>query len=282
MAVDTPVPYVDADGVARGTVTVRQVADPFTEHRPDSPPGEGTRYVMLTVAFESAEDQAFDADPSDVLVQDSEGFLWGRTGINRPPEATIPELSSQEMGPGNRVSGVIGYVVPADATIERVLYQPEGGRLMTLAEVAPTSSVAVDTPVPYVDADGVARGTVTVRQVADPFTEHRPDSPPGEGTRYVMLTVAFESAEDQAFDADPSDVLVQDSEGFLWGRTGINRPPEATIPELSSQEMGPGNRVSGVIGYVVPADATIERVLYQPEGGRLMTLAEVAPTGGGA
>ena len=137
-AVGTDVPYVDAEGIARGHVTVTEVADPFTEHHADYPPEEGTRYVMVTVAFEAAADQPFEADSNDILLQDTEGSLWARASVNRPPEATIPELSSQEMAPGNRISGVIGYVVPEDAQLERVLYQPDSGRLITLAQTAPS------------------------------------------------------------------------------------------------------------------------------------------------
>lgn len=134
LAVGTDVPYVDAEGVARGHVTVTDLADPFTEHHADYPPEEGSRYVMLTVAFEAAADQTFEADSYDILLQDTKGFLWGRDSVTRPPETAIPELSSQEMAPGNRISGVIGYVVPADAVIARVLYQPESGRLIALAQ----------------------------------------------------------------------------------------------------------------------------------------------------
>ena len=114
--------------------------------------------------------------------------------------------------------------------------------------------------------------------MADPFTEYDADYPPEEGTRYVLLTVAFEAAEDQTFAADPYDILLQDTDGFLWGRGSVTRPPEAPIPELSSQDLAPGNRISGVIPYVVAADAVIDHILYQPESGRLITLSQSAPS----
>ena len=139
---------------------------------------------------------------------------------------------------------------------------------------------AVGTDVPYVDAEGIARGHVTVADVADPFTEYDADYPPEEGTRYVLLTVAFEAAEDQTFAADPYDILLQDTDGFLWGRGSVTRPPEAPIPELSSQDLAPGNRISGVIPYVVAADAVIDHILYQPESGRLIRLADLVPEPG--
>ena len=37
-ALGTPVTYVDPEGIIRGEVTVREVADPFTDHEPAYPP----------------------------------------------------------------------------------------------------------------------------------------------------------------------------------------------------------------------------------------------------
>jgi hypothetical protein len=149
--------------------------------------------------------------------------------------------------------------------------------------VEPTESVpalasevpAVSTDIPYVDSEGISRGQIAVTDVADPFTEHHPDYPPDAGTRYVMVGMAFEAAADQTFEADTYDMLLQDTEGFLWGRGSITRPEDAEIPELTAQDLAPGNRISGVVPFVVPADAVIDRVLYQPESGRLITLASV-------
>ena len=275
--IGTAVPYVDADGIARGQITVTDLADPFTAHHPDYPPDAGTRFVMLGMAFEAAVDQTFDADPYDILLLDTEGFLWGLGSVTQPSEGPIEELSSQSLAPGDRTSGAVPFVVPADAVIDQILYQPESGRLVGLAELVPEPEPGIGVDVPYVDADGTARGTVTVIDLADPFSEHDPSYPPDAGSRYVMLDVAFATADDQTFEADPYDILLQDADGFLWGRGSVTRPSEAAIPELDAQHLAPNNRVSGLVPFVVPADAVIDHVLYQPESGRLITLAEAAP-----
>ncbi len=140
----------------------------------------------------------------------------------------------------------------------------------------------VGTDIPYVDAEGVERGLVTVSEVADPFTDFNPDQPPEAGSRYVLLTVAFEAAADQPFEADPYDLLFQDTDGYLWSPTSVPRPADVVIPELQSQTMAPGNRVSGVVGFVVPEDAELTGVHFQPESGRLVLLADLAGAAPGA
>src|SRR4051812_20893799 len=102
--------------------------------------------------------------------------------------------------------------------------------------VAQSPSPAVGTDVPYADAAAGQAGTVTVRGIEDPFTAYREDSPPADGQRYVLLSVAFEAAEDMPFEASASRILLQDTDGFLWAAADVPRPSDATPKELQSQD----------------------------------------------
>ncbi|MCY7419907.1 MAG: DUF4352 domain-containing protein, partial [Chloroflexi bacterium] len=189
-------------------------------------------------------------------------------------------LESQELEAGDRVSGAINYIVPESAIIDEVLYQPSsGGRVITLVDQVPEVGPPLDTDVPYSDPAGALAGLVTVRAIEDPFTGFREDSPPGVGLRYVQLNVAFEAAEDKPFEAHPSHIVLQDTEGFLWAYASISRPPDAKPQDLESQELEAGDRVSGAINYIVPESAIIDEVLYQPSsGGRVITLVDLSVT----
>ena len=48
----------------------------------------------------------------------------------------MPDLQSQNLAPFDRVSGVIPYVLPADASIVRIVYRGDGSRFMTLSDLA--------------------------------------------------------------------------------------------------------------------------------------------------
>src|SRR5262245_8192232 len=154
-----------------------------------------------------------------------------------------------------------------------------GGASLAAAQDAQTG---VGTPVTYVDPDGVTRGTVTISEVADPFEDFEPTRPPEAGTKYVLLTVVFEAAADQTFEVQPWQVVTQDTNGFLYAYGFVPRPADAVIPDLQGQTMAPGNRISGVIGYVVPDTAQIDQVYYAPASDRAITLVDLVPGGGAA
>jgi len=270
-----PVPYLDAQGNQLGTILIREFADPFTEFEPTAPPAEGQRYVMLTTTFEAAEDQAFPTDPYQVQLLDSNGYLYYPGRVIRPAEATVPDLQSQNLAPFDRVSGVIGYVLPADASIVRILYRGDGSRFMTLADLGDAGSVALGEPRPITSAEGVTLGSVAVREVMDPFTEFDPASPPAEGQHYVGLDLAFTAAADQALGAYPGSVMVVGTDGVMYWPTWVPRPEPFLLQNVENTPLSPEDRVSGFVGYVLPEGVSVDTVVYNSDRDRFLALADL-------
>ena len=267
--------FVDADGIERGTVSLEEIADPFEDYPADRPPAEDSRYVVLTVAFEATGDEAFEASPSHLTLRDANGFLWGSASVPREEDA-FPDLSSQTLAPGNRISGAVGFIVPEDTGLDDLFYQPDSGRLIRLADLRddPEPGPSVGDEVTYVDTEG-AEGLVTVREFEDPFEDYPEDRDPEDEARYVLLTVSVENSGDTALDASPGQVTLRDADGFLWGNATVPREDDA-FPELSSHTLAPDDRISGVIGFIVPEDAELTTIYYQPESGRVIVLADLA------
>jgi len=274
-AQDEPVGFLDAAGTSLGTITIREFADPYTEFEPTRPPAEGQRYALLTVTFEAAEDQAFPTDPRQIQLQDAAGYLYGPVGVPRPADSIIPDLQGQTLAPFDRISGVVGYVLPEDASVVRVVYRGDGSRFIPISEPGTSAAVGVAEPRTFSDADGTALGTITVRELADPFTEYEPTRPPAEGQRYVMLTMAFEAAQDQAMHADPRAVWLVDASGSVYRPVGIARPAPQLMQDLDIQPLSPGDRISGVIGFQVPADAVLDSIVYASEGSRYVAVTDL-------
>jgi hypothetical protein len=274
-AQDDAVPFQDVAGTTLGTILIREVADPYTEFEPTRPPVEGTRYALLTVTFEAAEDQPFPTDPRQIQLQDANGYLYGPAGVPRPADSVSPDLQSQTLSPFDRVSGVVGYVLPEDASIVRIVYRGDGSRLVPITEPGDGGAVAVGEPRTFALADGTALGTITVRDVADPYADFVPTQPPAEGQRFVMLTLAFDAAADQALFADPRAVFLVDTNGSVYRPTRIAREPGELLQELDIQPLSPEDRVSGVIGYTVPADAVLAGIIYNSEGNRFVPIADL-------
>jgi len=274
-AQNEPVPYLDAEGTQLGSISIRDVADPYVDFEPTRPPAEGQRYALLTVMFEAAEDQAFPTDPRQIQLQDAAGYLHTPSSVPRPADAVVPELQSQNLAPFDRVSGVVGYVLPADADIVRILYRGDGSRLMPIAAPGAAGAVAIGEAKTFTDAEGTALGTVTVRDVADPFTDFEPSRPSAEGQRYVLLTMAFEAAEEQALYADPRAVYVVDSQGTFYRPSQVPRPAGELLQDLDIQPLSPADRISGVVGYQIPADAVLDSIVFGSEGNRFVPLADL-------
>ncbi len=270
-----PVPYLDADGNQLGTILIRDFADPFTEFDPAGPPAEGQRYAVLTVTFEAAEDQAFPTDPYQVQLLDSDGYLHYSSWVPRPPDATVPDLQSQNLAPFDRVSGVIPYVLPADASIVRVVYRGDGSRLMTLSDLADAGAVAVGEARTITNAEGTPLGSVTVREVMDPFADFDPNSPPAEGQRYVGLDLAFEAAADQALWAYPGSVSVVGTDGVMYFPTWVPRPQPYLLQDVESTPLSPGDRVSGFVGYLMPEGVSVDAVVYNSDYDRYLPVADL-------
>jgi len=272
-AVGTEVPVVDADGVTHGTIQIKELNDPF-QGDPDSPPADGSRYVGLIAVFTAADDQQLDANPYYVVVRDTDGYLYTPQYVARPADDPIPDLQSQTLAPGNRISGFVGYVLPSSAAIDDVFYTPSSYEALTLVQVDQGPDPAVDQPIAFTAQDG-SQATFTV-DVTDPFTGA--SSPAAEGMRYVGLQVRIENTGNSVFNADPSDIYLRTDAGALIYPAGISRT-DTTIPDLQNQPLSPGDRISGFVGYAVPADATVMTIELWPDSGRRMTLAAI--TGGG-
>src|SRR5215216_4863171 len=269
------VPVTDEEGTAVGSITVTEVVDPFTDFDPAYPPEEGGRYVAVNVAFDADAGNRFEIAPYTIVLQDDAGFLWNQASMPLPDEALIPELSSQTLGPGSRVTGVVGFVVPEGREPARVLYQPESSRLIPLLNLSGEEPPALGETVSIVDSEG-GSGSVTVSEVVDPFEDVEPGQTPTEGGRFVMVTLVYENTSDGRFFVEPYGLLLRDEDGNLWSSTSVTRL-EGTelVPDITSAQLAPGDRLSGAVVFVVPEGTGLAGIYTSPVSGQLLQLADL-------
>jgi len=216
------VPVTDEEGVDVGSITVTEVIDPFTDFDPAYPPEEGGRYVAVNIAFDADAGNRFEISPYTIVLQDDAGYLWNQASMPLPDDALVPELSSQTLGPGSRVTGVVGFVVPEGREPARVLYQPESSRLIPLLNLTGEEPPALGDSVSIVDSEG-GSGSVTVSEVVDPFEDVDPGQTSPEGGRFVMVTLVYENTSDGRFFVEPYGLLLRDENGNLWSATSVTR-----------------------------------------------------------
>jgi hypothetical protein len=269
------VPVTDEEGTAVGSITVTEVIDPFTEFDPAYPPEAGGRYVAVNVAFDADAGNRFDIAPSDIVLQDDAGFLWNQASMELAEDVLIPELSSQTLGPGSRVTGVVGFVVPEGRTPAQVLYQPESSRLISLLNVTGEEPPAPGESVAIVDSEG-GSGSVTVSEVVDPFEDVDPSQAAPEDGRFVMVTLVYENTSDGKFFVEPYGLLLRDANGNLWSATSVTRLEESElVPDITSAQLAPGDRLSGAVIFVVPEGTDLAGIYTSPVSGQLIQLADL-------
>ena len=273
------IPLVDENGVTRGTVTLREVTDPFTDAEPSQAP-DGMRYVGLIVAFTAADDQTLSADPWSIWLHDSEGWLYSPAYVPRPADQVQPDLQSQDLAPGNRISGFVGYTIPADATLDEIVYERASNVSMTLDDLRGLPGPAPGTDVTYTAPNG-GEAVITI-DVQDPYTDFDPSYPPQPGTRFVGLQVAYQNTGALPFDAQPSQLYLRTADGSLYWPGYVYRAPDAPIPDLDGQNMSPGNLISGFVGYQIPESSTLQGVDLWPTSDRRVELVDLAGGGAGA
>jgi len=269
------VPVTDEEGAAVGSITVTEVIDPFTEFDPAYPPEEGGRYVAVNIAFDADAGNRFDIAPSEIVLQDDAGFIWNQASMELAEDALIPQLSSQTLGPGSRVTGVIGFAVPEGRTPARVLYQPESSRIIPLLNLSEEEQPALGESVAIVDSEG-GSGSVTVTEVVDPFEDVDPSQAAAADGRFVMVTLAYENTSEGRFFVEPYGLLLRDANGNLWSATSVTRLEESElIPDITSAQLAPGDRLSGAVVFVVPEGVGLAGLYTSPVSGQLLQLADL-------
>jgi hypothetical protein len=123
-------------------VTVAEVVDPFEDVDPSQAAPEDGRFVMVTLVYENTSDGRFFIEPYGLLLRDANGNLWSATSVTRLEESElIPNITSAQLAPGDRLSGAVVFVVPEGTGLAGVYTSPVSGQLLQLADLESGSEV---------------------------------------------------------------------------------------------------------------------------------------------
>ncbi|MGH2531121.1 MAG: DUF4352 domain-containing protein [Thermomicrobiales bacterium] len=169
------------------------------------------------------------------------------------------------------VVGSVASVTAQDATPEAPQAGPAG-------DAAGGGDPAVGEAAIYINEQGEEAAQVTIEEVIDPFEDYDEGDGPDRGYRFVALRITVEATGEDAVDVSAFDFLLQDSQGFLWNDTLVFRAEEQeeADPEMEDANLAPGDSVSGLLFYTLYADNDVDHIFWQPESGRLITVAKVS------
>ena len=138
-----------------------------------------------------------------------------------------------------------------------------------------TGDPAVGDTVTYIDESGNPVATISVDNVERGWQDFDEFYEPDAGMDYVALTLTVNSEVGRGtLEVSDYDFSLQDSDGFLWGTAFVNAADGVEITPLDDNlNLGAGESETFLVVFEVLEGQQLTHVFWQPDSGRLLTLA---------
>ena len=138
-SVGESVPYIAESGQEVATVTVTEVVRGWGGYSEFSEPAVGSEYVGFVIEVESTTPTgAIEVNDFDFLLQDTAGFFGGTSFVSidedNPPDPA-PLDDPVQLAGGETIEFVVVFEAFEGAELANIFWQPESGRLITLAQL---------------------------------------------------------------------------------------------------------------------------------------------------
>ena len=147
-----------------------------------------------------------------------------------------------------------------------------------------TADPAVGDTVTYVDADGLSVAEVTVEKVQRQWDVPGDDAdePTAEATddlEYIAAEVTVKNVlEEGTVELSDVDFSLHDAAGFLWAPSVVPATDGFDVAPLTEDvvTLQPGDSLTFLLVYEVVSGQPLAHLFWQPDTGRLITLASLA------
>ncbi len=255
------VPIYSVDGNQIGTITINEIIEPFEDYDQSYSPQRGYHWVALDVTIANTSQRAFEADPYDLQVVDTEGYISTQSSMYLGESSTVTLFEyTDALAPGTDVSGLVTFEVYSGSAISRVLYTPAYEVLATVADLR-TEQVAAGTPVSIIGTSGSEVARVTVNGVGDPFDAYDEYSAPTRGSRYVAFDVTVVNTGSRTLSTSPNDFSATDDLGFLLERPYVTSTDPGMV-NFDYIDLAPGEEQRGAIYFQVLEGIPVIQLTY--------------------
>lgn len=263
------VPIYSSDtGDEVATITVNDVTDPFEDYDDYSAPARGSRYIAVdyTITNEVPND-SLDSPVYSLGLSSSEGLLLTSTYVGLPNDSNVTELSTDPILGGESATGTLFYNLPDDTKLGG-LYYTGYGYYTLLADLGGTQNPAVGDDVTVYNANGDEYAAVTVTDYQDPFEDYSEYSAPESGSRVIAATVSLQNLiSNDGIDFSQYDFSLQTSTGLLVSSTYVEPADSSDLTPLEDGRVAGGDSAEGTIFFVLPEEAEVSGIIFQPESG---------------
>jgi hypothetical protein len=260
------VTFSNPDGDEIGSVTLEDIVDPFDEFEERAQPG--LRFLSIELTIENTGEDDLEIATSNIGVVDEVGTIFTGVAVTRTDGAD--ELEPATLEPGDEITGSLAIGFPEDSEITQIIWFVATGILPIIynaAEPVPPGDTVMLSTADYENYEDVAE--LTVDEVVDPLE----DVEAGSGQRAVGATISIENAGEEPFAPEPASFYLGTTDGIFWSPDpSIERSDDAIdeLPDLTDDEIEPGDQVTGFVAFLIPEDAEISYLMYFPGDGTRM------------
>jgi hypothetical protein len=255
------------DGDELGTVTLEEIVDPFEEFEERAEPG--LRFLSIELTIENTGEDDLEIATGNIGVVDEAGTIFVRVAdITRTDDAEPLEDTTLE--PGDEITGSLAVGFPEDGEIAQVFWFVDTGILPIIynaAEPVPPGDTVMLSTEDFENYEDVAE--LTVDELVDPLE----DVEAGSRQRAIGATISIENAGEEPFAPEPASFYLGTTAGIFWSPDpSIERSDDAIdgLPDLTGDEIEPGDQATGFVGFLIPEDAEISYLMYFPGDGTRM------------
>ncbi|HEV2529154.1 MAG TPA: DUF4352 domain-containing protein [Thermomicrobiales bacterium] len=248
------------------TLSVDEIIDPFEDYDEYGAPERGERYVAVGVTVENLiPNDSIDPPVWYLTLQDTDGASYTSTYVFLPEDTDYPELSTDPILGGESASGYVFFLLPEDAEVAGIYYISSYQYLLIEAVNEAAAVPDLGEPVAAADEEGNEFVSAAVVEYLDSVDDYAEYYAPESGFRYVGVTVEIENlVENDGLDVNPFDFTVVTEDGFLFSSTYFEAEDEDAYTILESTRLRGGETIEGTVFFVVPEDAVITGILFQP------------------
>jgi hypothetical protein len=227
-----------------------------------NPPDPGKKYLVVDLMIANQGENSFNISPAfQMTLKDSSGQKFNVNGKANLASGSNPP--NGEVNPGEKIRGKVGFHVPEDQTDFVFVFE---ANLIGLGEVSidlGSTPVAMDPPA---DLDlGIQQKTFAIGDIVEitnlaiqilqvNYPEGSGIIQPKEGYKFVEVDLQIENLGDSIREINSvAQMYLKDSTGQKYTfHLGAQSVIDSGLPD---DELRPGERIRGQIGFQVPSEA---------------------------
>ncbi len=260
------VTWTDESGATIASATIFRVEEDFRGYDPGWEPQFGYQYVLVEASVVNESDQSIIVEPYPFQLVDDYGDRHNYLNLGSDEVETF--YNDLALASGESAEITLGYQIPSHATPSLLTWNPENERthyVVLSTDAGENSAIAWGRDTPSVLTDDFTNpvATFTVTGINENWTDYDDRSAPGDGNRFVAVSVKATNQIDRPVEIDPYDFFLANDDGSA-SRFARARVAEGVDEPFREREMlEAGETMEVTIVFELPTGAEPVAVVWR-------------------